>query len=101
MHLVSARFAQLVLIVGLSTCLAPQLHADVKLHGLFTDHMVLQRDHPAAVYGTAGDGEEIAVQLGDAKAETTARELESTDGVLEVLRCGAGPGARLMEDHLF
>jgi hypothetical protein len=27
-------------------------HADVTLHGLYTDHVVLQRDMPVAVYGS-------------------------------------------------
>jgi diphosphomevalonate decarboxylase len=33
--------------------------------------------------------------------EPVARALESLPGVMEVLRCRCGPGARLTEDHLF
>ncbi len=37
--------------------------ADVKLHPLFCDNMVLQRDAKVPVWGTADPGEEVAVDL--------------------------------------
>jgi len=37
--------------------------ADVKLHGLFTDNMVLQRDMPIAIFGTGDDGEAVTVEF--------------------------------------
>jgi len=37
--------------------------ADVKPHALFGDHMVLQRDVPLPVWGTAEPGEEVYVHL--------------------------------------
>jgi sialate O-acetylesterase len=37
--------------------------ADVKPHALFADHMVLQRDMPLPVWGTAEPGEEVYVHL--------------------------------------
>lgn len=39
-------------------------------HGLFTDHMVLQRDLPLPVYGTGSDGETIEVTLNGHSAST-------------------------------
>lgn len=39
--------------------------ADLKLSGLFQDHMVLQRGKPIPVYGTADAAKEIKVKLGD------------------------------------
>jgi len=36
-------------------------YADVTLNGLFTDHMVLQREIPVAVYGAAEPGEKVTV----------------------------------------
>jgi sialate O-acetylesterase len=36
-------------------------NADVTLHGLFTDHMVLQRDMPVPVFGKAEPGEKVTV----------------------------------------
>lgn len=36
-------------------------YADVTLNGLFTDHMVLQREIPVAVYGVAEPGGKVTV----------------------------------------
>jgi len=47
-------------------------HADVRLHGLFTDNMVLQRGVPAPVWGWADDGEEITVQFRNQTVKTVA-----------------------------
>jgi sialate O-acetylesterase len=44
--------------------------ADVQLHGLFTDNMVLQRDAPLAVYGQGDDGEAVTVQCNGSTAST-------------------------------
>lgn len=40
-------------------------HADVRLHRVFTDHMVLQRDLNVNVWGWAAPGEDVSVQFGD------------------------------------
>jgi sialate O-acetylesterase len=48
--------------VGLA-CLGAIAQADVKLHPLFTDNMILQRDKPVSVWGTADPGEKISVAL--------------------------------------
>jgi sialate O-acetylesterase len=42
------------------------------VHGLFSSHMVLQRDKPVAVWGWAEPGRKVSVQLGDEKAEAAA-----------------------------
>lgn len=47
-----------------------QVHADVTLHGLFTDNMVLQREECVAVYGRGIEGESVTVRLGEATATT-------------------------------
>src|SRR5258705_9094823 len=39
------------------------IRADVKLHPLFTDHMVLQRATSIPVWGTADPGETVSVRL--------------------------------------
>lgn len=46
--------------------------ADVTPHVLFADHMVLQQNASAPVWGTAADGEKVTVTLGDASATTNA-----------------------------
>jgi len=48
--------------------------AAVKLHDLFTDHAVLQRDMPIPVWGTADDGEKVTATLGDETVSTTAEK---------------------------
>lgn len=52
------RFALLALLA-----FAPLAHADVKLHPLFTDNVVLQRGVAAPVYGTADAGESVNFTL--------------------------------------
>ena len=48
--------------------------ADVRLHGLFTDQMVLQRDASVPVWGWAAEGEQVTVQFRDQTVTTTAKD---------------------------
>jgi sialate O-acetylesterase len=48
-------------------------HADVRLHPLFTDNMVLQRDKNDAVWGTADAGEHVTVSVAGQSATAVAR----------------------------
>ena len=59
-----------IVVILLLACLPAQLNA-AKLHGLFTDNMVLQRDKPIAVYGTGDDGEKVTVELDGKKTAAT------------------------------
>ncbi|MES2708390.1 MAG: sialate O-acetylesterase [Verrucomicrobiota bacterium] len=52
--------------------LAASLPAEVKLPPVFASHMVLQRDKPVPVWGTADAGEKVAVAIGGQTQETTA-----------------------------
>ena len=54
-------------VVGLSLA-----HADVKLHPLFTDHAVLQRDLPVPIWGTAKPGEKVTVSFSGKTVSVTA-----------------------------
>lgn len=47
-------------------------HADVRLHGLFTDNMVLQQGMHVPVWGRADPGENITVSLADSTTATKA-----------------------------
>ena len=50
------------LLAYLALSFAPlSAHADVTLNGVFTDHMILQRDMLVPVYGTAEPGERVTV----------------------------------------
>ena len=47
--------------------------AEVKLHSLFTDHMVLQRGAAVPVWGWADEGERVTVEFRGKKVSTTAK----------------------------
>ena len=67
--LVSRRF--LAILTGVLATLAAQ--AEVKLHALFSDHMVLQRDMAVPVWGWADDGEEVTVEFRGRRVSTKAK----------------------------
>ena len=60
-----------LLVLALSLIVAEPLPADVTVSHLFSDHMVLQRDLPIRVWGTAEPGEKVTVTLGDRTAAAT------------------------------
>ena len=61
-----------LLLISAILCFAKTASADVTVNGLFTDHMVLQRAMPFAVYGKADPGEVVTVAFaGQKKAATT------------------------------
>jgi sialate O-acetylesterase len=47
--------------------------ADVQLHSLFSDHMVLQRDMTVPVWGWADEGEKITVEFRGRRVSTRAK----------------------------
>ena len=47
-------------------------HADVRLNGMFSDHMVLQRGKSVAVWGWAEDGEKVSVTFRGSTVSTVA-----------------------------
>jgi hypothetical protein len=64
--------------ISISLILAATLlpiHAEVKCPPVFGSQMVLQRDQPVPVWGTAAVGEKITVEFGEAKANATAGQL--------------------------
>jgi sialate O-acetylesterase len=79
-----------VLLMGLVLWQTPQACADVKVHGLFTDHMVLQRDMKVPVWGTADPGEMVTVTIGDKRATATADDKGKWMVTFEPLKAG-GP----------
>ena len=46
--------------------------AEVKLPGVFSDNMVLQRDLPLSIWGWADEGEQVTVEFQGQKASATA-----------------------------
>jgi sialate O-acetylesterase len=55
-----------------SLTLAPTAHGEIKLPALIGDHMVLQQEAKANVWGTADPAEKITVQLGSDSVSTVA-----------------------------
>lgn len=59
--------------------------AEVKLPSVFSDHMVLQRDKPIPVWGTAAPGEEVVVEFAgqkkNAKADAAGKWMVTLDAV--------------------
>ncbi|MEZ5943387.1 MAG: sialate O-acetylesterase [Planctomycetaceae bacterium] len=51
---------------------AAPVHAEVKVGSIFSDHMVLQRDKPVRVWGTADADEAVTVEVAGKKASATA-----------------------------
>jgi sialate O-acetylesterase len=52
--------------------MARSAQAEVNLPHVFGNHMVLQRDQPIIIWGWAGPGENVTVQLGSASQSTQA-----------------------------
>jgi sialate O-acetylesterase len=68
----NSRIAGIVALGLLAALALSQAGADVALHPLFTDHMVLQRGMKVPVWGTASPGEKVSVVLGDRRAKAKA-----------------------------
>lgn len=65
--------------------------AEVKLNAIFTDHMVLQRDIPAKIYGTADAGEQVTVQFGGQSKRVTADAAGKWTVALKPMTANATP----------
>ncbi len=63
---------QLLLCSMLTLAITSDALADVKLPAILDSQMVIQRDVPIHVWGSADSGEEVAVNFGDNSASTTA-----------------------------
>ena len=48
--------------------------AELKLHGLFTDNLLLQRDEPVYVYGFADNDDTVTVQFRDQRAKAKVKD---------------------------
>ena len=51
----------------------------LRLHAIFSSHMVIQRDKPIKVWGWAKPGDEVTVTLGKESAEATAGSAEPVE----------------------
>ena len=63
---------------SLAVALCTQASAQLKLANSFGDHMVLQRDLGARVWGTATPGETVVIAFAGKSATATAAKTETT-----------------------
>ncbi|WP_425615473.1 hypothetical protein NA78x_005394 [Anatilimnocola sp. NA78] len=82
-------------------------YADVKLPPFFSDHMVLQRDGKAPIWGTAAAGEKVTVRFRDQELASTADDKGNWRVELKGLKVGppaeltvAGKNAITLKDVL-
>lgn len=69
----------------------PAHAADFKVAGIFTDHMVLQRDKPVPIWGTAAPGEQITADINGVSRTATSGADGRWKLVLDPLRASAEP----------
>jgi sialate O-acetylesterase len=79
-------------------CAPESARPPLKLHGLFGDGMVLQRDLPCPVWGTAGPGESITVEIFGRSKTTQAGADGRWSLKLDPLPAG-GPHELKVNDH--
>ena len=72
-----------------ATLLAAVAHADVRLPKVISDHMVLQQEVPANVWGWAEPGETITVKFADKAGETVTGSDGKWSVKLDDLKAGA------------
>lgn len=91
------RFLRLLLLTCAVGALAAPARAEVKLHELFGDHMVLQQKVENNVWGTAGAGEKVTVTLtkGDKSDAVTATADDKGKFVAKLPAAAAGTGYAL------
>jgi sialate O-acetylesterase len=76
-------------LIAAATLLTPLARADVRLPAIISDHMVLQQEAPANVWGWADPGEKVSVTFAGQSATATA----DGDGAWSVKLPALAPGA--------
>lgn len=84
---------RLVLAVAAAAGLfAPAARADLKLHPLFADHMVLQQGVEVPVWGTADPGQTVTVEIEGSVVPPPAKTAAGDDGKWAVKLAALKPG---------
>lgn len=79
-------------------CLFSLAHAEVKLNPIFMDHMVLQRDIPAKVFGTADNESEVTVSIAGQSVKAKVKSGKWT-AVLKPLKAGGPHSLKVTGDN--
>lgn len=66
------KFLSLTVLLAVALCAEALTAGPLKVHGIFSDNMVIQRDKPITIWGWAEAGSKVSVQFGQEKAQATA-----------------------------
>jgi sialate O-acetylesterase len=80
-----------LLVVSLLAFAPLSAHADVVLNAVFTDHMILQRDMPVPVYGTAEPGEKVTVAFAGKEKSVVADKDGNWSVKLDAMKVSTTP----------
>ena len=80
-----------LLVVSVLSFAPLSAHADVTLNGVFTDHMILQRDIPVPVYGTAEPGEKVNVAFAGKEKSVVADKDGNWSVKLDAMKVSTTP----------
>jgi sialate O-acetylesterase len=81
----------LLIALSLAPLAPPGARAEISLPLVFADNMVLQRDKPLPVWGTAGAGDKVSVRFAGQSKTTTADSAGNWKVVLAALPASADP----------
>ena len=74
-------------------------YGGLKVSTVFTDHMVLQRNQPLTIQGTANAGVKVTVKIGKQKKQTVTTNQGKWQVVLDPLKAGLGYELSIYTKH--
>lgn len=79
------------ILMGVTGLGATTVHADVSMPAILTEHAVLQRSDHTRVWGKAGAGEKVKVEIGQVSGESAAAADGKWSVTLDLTKIGEGP----------
>ncbi len=68
---------------------AGPLSAELSVHPIFSDHLVLQRDKPVAIFGSAAAGAKVEITFGDQTVAAEADDAGAWTAMLEPMKANS------------
>ncbi len=84
----SPRLSSMLLSIAAALVACSLVQADVSVPNIFSDHMVLQRNHSNKIWGRAAAGEAVTVKIADQSHSTTADAEGNWHVMLEPMKVG-------------
>lgn len=78
--------------------LAASVNAEVALPAIFSDHMVLQREKPVRVWGTATPNGKVTVEFGNHRATARPNDDGAWEAILPAMEASAEPRTLVVRD---